>query len=123
VTARVHGPDTATRVIAASAILFGGTSLAATTPDVLEVLEGEVPTAPVALAELSAGMSLVDALVTAGLASSKADARRGLQQKGFSVNGTAVEDAGRSLTDGDLLGGRYIMLQKGRKNYAMLVAT
>ena len=67
-------------------------------------------------------MSLVDALVTAGLASSKADAKRGVEQKGFSVNGEAG-GAGRMLNEEDLLAGRYIVLQKGKKNYAMLVVT
>ena len=67
-------------------------------------------------------MSLVDALVTAGLASSKAEAKRGLEQKGFSVNGEAAA-AGRSLVEEDLLAGRYVVLQKGKKNYAMLVVS
>ena len=122
VTSRVHGAETAERVIAASAILFGGTPLVAAVADVLEVLEGEVPTAPLTLAELSKGVALVDALVTAGLASSKAEAKRGLEQKGFSVNGEAAA-AGRSLVEEDLLAGRYVVLQKGKKNYAMLVVS
>jgi tyrosyl-tRNA synthetase len=122
VTSRVHGTETADGVIAASAILFGGTSLVAASPEVLEVLEGEVPVAPLSLAGLSDGISLVDALVTAGLASSKADAKRGVEQKGFSVNGE-VAAAGRMLGEADLLAGRYVVLQKGKKNYAMLVVT
>ena len=122
VTGRVHGAETAERVIAASAILFGGQPLVAASPEVLEVLEGEVPVASLSIAGLSDGVSLVDALVTAGLASSKADAKRGVEQKGYSVNG-AVADAGRVLKEEDLLAGRYIVLQKGKKNYAMLVVT
>lgn len=122
VTSRVHGTETAEGVIAASAILFGGQPLVAATSDVLEVLEGEVPVSSLALADLSKGVPLVDALVTAGLASSKADAKRGVEQKGFSVNGD-VAAPGRSLGEGDLLAGRYVVLQKGKKNYAMLVVT
>jgi tyrosyl-tRNA synthetase len=109
-------------VIAASAILFGGQPLVAATSEVLEVLEGEVPVSSLALTDLSKGVPLVDALVTAGLASSKADAKRGVEQKGFSVNG-AVAAPGRSLGEDDLLAGRYVVLQKGKKNYAMLVVT
>ena len=122
VTGRVHGAETAERVIAASAILFGGQPLVAASPEVLEVLEGEVPVASLSIAGLSDGVSLVDALVTAGLASSKADAKRGVEQKGYSVNGETV-GAGRVLKEEDLLAGRYIVLQKGKKNYAMLVVT
>ncbi len=46
-----------------------------------------------------------------------------MEQKGFSVNGAAVEDAGPLAQRGDLLAGRYVVLQKGKKNYAMLVVT
>jgi len=122
VTSRVHGAGTAEGVIAASAILFGGQPLVAASAEVLEVLEGEVPVSSLALAELSKGVPLVDALVKAGLASSKADAKRGVEQKGFSVNGT-VAVPGPSLGEEDLLAGRYVVLQKGKKNYAMLVVT
>ena len=121
VTARVHGADVAERVVAASTILFGGTELRAATGDVLEVLEGEVPVTEVAEAQLGSGIGIADALVQSGLASSRGDARRGLQQRGFSVNGVVVEDAARTLGPADLLAGRYVVLQKGKKNYAMLV--
>jgi len=122
VTSRVHGADVAEGVIAASAILFGGEPLVATSADVLEVLEGEVPVSSLALTQLSKGLPLVDALVLAGLASSRADAKRGVEQKGFSINGQPATP-GRSLSEEDLLAGRYVVLQKGKKNYAMLVVS
>jgi tyrosyl-tRNA synthetase len=84
---------------------------------VLEVLEGEVPCSSVSLGP---GLGIADALVQAGLAGSKAEARRGLEQRGFSVNGAVVEP-GRVLTGDDVLAGRYVVLQRGKKNYAMLV--
>ncbi|HJS46612.1 MAG TPA: hypothetical protein VJ773_01360, partial [Gemmatimonadales bacterium] len=67
------------------------------------------------------GLPVADALLAAGLASSKADARRGLEQRGFSLNGGRLEGADRRVTAADLLHGRWVVLQKGRKNYAMLV--
>ena len=85
-----------------------------TSPEVLEAFEGEVPVSSLALADLSKGVPLLDALVTAGLASSKADAKRGVEQKGFSVNGE-VAAPGRSLGEEDLRAGRYVVLQKGNK--------
>ena len=88
----------------------------------LEILEGEVPVAPLSATELATGVPLVDALVTSGLASSKADAKRGLEQKGYSINGEPAVP-GRVLGEGDLLAGRYVVLQKGKKNYAMLVVS
>jgi tyrosyl-tRNA synthetase len=122
VTATVHGAEVAERVIAASAILFGGGDLRTATTDVLAVLARELPVTLLADGALATeGMPIVEALVRSGLASSKADARRGLQQRGYSVNGEPVSDPERSLSTGDLLGARYVMLQKGRKTYAMLM--
>jgi tyrosyl-tRNA synthetase len=120
VTATVHGAEVAERVIAASAILFGGTDLKAVTEDVLTVLEQEVPTAQVPRLALTEGLPVVDALVQVGLAGSKGDARRGLQQRGFSVNGEPVAEAERKVGVADLLAGRFVVLQKGKKNFAML---
>ena len=119
VTATVHGADTTRRVAAASAILFGGGDLRAADPDTLAVVAGEVAVHPVQAAELAAGFPVVDALMGTGLAASKADARRGLQQSGYAVNGEKIP-ADRVLGPGDVLAGGYIVLQKGRKNYAML---
>ena len=49
----MHGPDTTGRVIAASAILFGGTDLRAADAGVFEVLAGEMPTHGAAAATCS----------------------------------------------------------------------
>ena len=119
VTATVHGADTTRRVAAASAILFGGADLRTAEPGTLAVVAGEVVVHPVPAADLAAGVPVVDALIGTGLAASKADARRGLQQSGYAVNGEKIP-AERVLGPDDVLAGGYIVLQKGRKNYAML---
>jgi tyrosyl-tRNA synthetase len=117
-TARVHGEATAAGVIQASLLLFGGMNLAAAGPEVFRVLAREIPTVAVPRAELTA-LSVVDALVRAGLASSKGEARRGIQQGGFSVSG-GVTEADRMLGPNDVLGRGYVLLQKGRRTYALL---
>lgn len=119
-TARVHGTDVLRRVREASRLLFGADDIAGAPAEVLEVIAGEVPTSALDAETLAQGLPVVDALVSAGLATSKADARRGIQQQGFSVNGIRLAEADRRLTAGDLLHGRYVVLQKGRKNYAMM---
>ncbi len=118
-TARVHGEAVMKGVVAASRILFGGSDLAGAGAEVFEVLRREIPTAPLPRAELAA-LSATDALVKAGLASSRGDAKRGIQGKGFSLNGAAIADGERKLGDADLLAGRYLLLQKGKRNYALL---
>jgi tyrosyl-tRNA synthetase len=118
-TARIHGTETARGVVEASRLLFGGTDLRAVGPDVFRLLSQEIPTAHLARSELD-GLLVADALVRVGLASSKGDARRGIQGSGFSLNGEAVGAPDRRLAPADLLAGRYVMLQKGRRNYALL---
>jgi tyrosyl-tRNA synthetase len=119
-TGRIHGADVARGVVAASQLLFGGTDLRAAGAEVLAVLAGEIPSARLSREELL-GLTAADALVKASLATSKGDARRGIQGKGFSLNGEAIAAADRKLAEGDLLAGRYVMLQKGRRSYALLV--
>jgi tyrosyl-tRNA synthetase len=87
---------------------------------VFEVLAREIPVARAARAEV-VGLPVLDALVRSGLASSKGDARRGIQGKGFLVNGE-VPAPERTLAAGDLLHGRFVMLQKGKRNHALVVA-
>ncbi len=119
-TTRIHGADTCRGVVEASRLLFGGTDLTGVGGDVLAVLAGEIPSVGVTASELGA-LGAADALVRVGLASSKGDAKRGIQGKGFSLNGVQVADAERKLSAADLLAGRYVMLQKGKRSFALLV--
>jgi tyrosyl-tRNA synthetase len=119
-TTRIHGSDVCRGVVEASRLLFGGTALAGVGGDVLAVLADEIPSARVTPAELAA-LGAADALVKVGLATSKGDAKRGIQGKGFSLNGVQVADGERKLTGADLLAGRYVMLQKGKRSFALLV--
>jgi len=121
VTTRVHGEETVRRVIDASGILFGGGDLRSADSATLATVAGEVQVIAVAARALDAGYALVDALVGTGLATSKADARRGIQGNGYSINGERVS-AERPLVRSDLLRGRFIVLQKGKKQYAMVDA-
>jgi tyrosyl-tRNA synthetase len=119
VTARVHGEATMRRVVAASQVLFGGTDIRGADPGVFEVLGREIPYARVPAETLRAGASAVDLLVAAGLAASKGEARRGLQGRGFSLNGVTIAEDLKAGSE-DLLGGRWLLLQKGKKHFALI---
>jgi tyrosyl-tRNA synthetase len=110
-TAMVHGTDEARRAEEAAAVLFGGDPRNAS-PEVLGTLVGEVPST--ILEHLDDG--LVALLVRTGLANSNGDARRGLQQRQFAVNGQKA-DADRRIGPDDLLGGRYVVLSRGRATH------
>jgi len=119
-TDRVHGRDERVRAEAAGAILFGGSPLDAADAGTLETLSAEVPSASASRDELGT-LTLVDALVRTGLAGSKAEARRGIQGGGFSLNGTRIGED-RALNAADLLAGSYLVLQRGKRTYAVLKA-
>ena len=120
VTELVHGAGAARAAEQASEILFGGSPVAAG-GDALAAVAAEVPTAPLGSDEdLAAGIDLVPLLADAGLASSRGDARRSLEQGAVWVNGDRAQP-GRLIGKGDVLHGRYVVLRKGKKSYAVLV--
>ncbi|MBM4186955.1 MAG: tyrosine--tRNA ligase [Gemmatimonadetes bacterium] len=123
VTERVHGRATTERVIGASAVLFGQASLVEADRETLAIVAAEVPCVAVARSRIDGGIGIVEALTETGLAASKADARRGIQAGGFSINGTRVGAAERTIQPADLLADRFVALQKGKKSYAFLEVT
>ena len=120
VTERVHGLDATAKVIRASAVLFGAFDPHAADDATFDVLAREVPTAAVAPGD---GLTLVDAVVHAGLAKSKSEARRSIQQGGIYLNQERVKDVERRLEPGDWAAGRNVLLRKGKKEFALLRIT
>jgi tyrosyl-tRNA synthetase len=117
VTALVHGEEEAHRAARTGLAVFGGDGTVADYGELARTM----PNCSATSSELAAGLPLVDVLVRAGLASSKADARRGIQGRGFSVNDVQQDDVSRQLTVADMQDARYILLRKGKKHYAMVV--
>ena len=117
VSERVHGPDATAKVIRASEVLFGGFDPHAADDATFDVLAQELPTATVAARD---GLSLVDAVVRAGLAKSKSEARRSIEQGGIYVNQAREKDVARSIGNADWLAGRNLLLRKGKKDYGLL---
>jgi tyrosyl-tRNA synthetase len=120
VTTLVHGEAEARQAIQTSEALFSrGTGSAAP----LDALP-QMPEKRVSRAELPDGIPVVDLLVASGLASSKADARRGIQGRGFYLNGEPIESVELRIGDDALQGStdrRFVILRKGKKNYVRVV--
>jgi tyrosyl-tRNA synthetase len=122
-TSLVHGHDAAEAAAGASAILFGG-PIADVTESAFASLVGEVPTSQIARATLEgAGAPIVDLVVAAGLATSKADARRSVESGAVHVNNMRVDSVARTITTSDLLFGRHLLLRKGKRSYAVVTAS
>jgi tyrosyl-tRNA synthetase len=119
VTTRAHGADAAASAAAAAGVLFGEFDPRHAEPRVFEILAQEIPTTPVARGALT----LVDAVVRAGLAKSKGEARRAIEQGGIYVNQQREQEADRRIGDGDWIGGGKLLLRKGKKDYALLTSS
>jgi tyrosyl-tRNA synthetase len=117
-TALVHGDAAAESVIAASRVLFGEFDPRGATAQVFDVLAQEIPTVTVVKDN---GLALADAIVQAGLAKSKSEARRAIEQGGVYVNQQRA-DVAKTLGGDDWIGGRNVLLRKGKKEYALLRA-
>ncbi len=118
-TARIHGEETARSVVEASRILFGGSDIRSASATVLAMLAAEIPSVAIARAELGA-VSAGDLYVRAGLASSKSEVRRGVAGRAFSVNGAPLASADARLGEPDLIAGGYVVLQKGKRSFAIV---
>ncbi|MBK9418063.1 MAG: tyrosine--tRNA ligase [Flavobacteriales bacterium] len=122
ITRRVHGEQELTGAIAASEVLFGNSAdgLSGLTAQQWEdVFEG-VPQADVARSALDAGTSIIDLLTDhTGFLPSKGEAKRALKEGSISVNKVKVDEQ-RMVSEADRLGGRFILLQRGKKNYFLV---
>ena len=123
VTVMVHGQAEYDMAVKASGILFGK----ATTEDLrsldektfLAVFDG-VPTFGIRREDLPVG--ILDALaVHTQIFPSKGEARKMIQQNGLSLNKEKVTDITRELGEQDIIDGKYMLVQKGKKDYYIIV--
>ncbi len=120
VTALVHGKSACDDAVRASEIMFGG-GLDGITETMFKDVVGEVPTKELDLAKLAgAGAPLVELVVLAGLAPSRGQARKDIEAGGIYLNNARVTEVARAATTTDLLFGKFILLRKGKRTYALL---
>ena len=120
-TTLVHGADALHAALKASEILFGG-SLDGVSEVIFHDVVGEVPTKDLEKAKLEGmGSPIIELVVHSGLAPSKGAARKDLEAGGIYLNNLRA-DLARTVTTNDLLFGKYLLLRKGKKSYAVLNA-
>jgi tyrosyl-tRNA synthetase len=113
VTTFVHGAEETEHAKAAAAALFGGGDLHALSPTTLSSALREAGSTSVV--EL---LPVVDLLVEAGLAKSRGEARRTIAEGGAYVNNVRVEDPEATPQTSDLIGGSWLVLRRGKKQFA-----
>ncbi len=124
ITIRVHSKEDYEAAVNASQILFGKgtTEMLKTLSDsmLLSVFEG-VPQCTIGKSKIMSGLDIIDLLsVESGFFPSKSEVRRLIQGNSISVNKSKVK-LGYSVSEDDLLNGKYILIQKGKKNYYLII--
>lgn len=126
VTTMVHSEKDYEAAVEASQILFGnntGEALKALDEQtLLDIFDG-VPRFVISKAELEAGIPVLDLLaVKATVFPSKGEARKMIQGGGVSINKEKLTDPAATIDASALLGGKYLHIQKGKKNHFLLIA-
>jgi tyrosyl-tRNA synthetase len=118
VTSRAHGEEAARAAAEVSALLFGKADPEAMSAAAFETLRDEVPFAQLPL--MSADLDVLELFTTAGLTASKGAGKRLLEQGGMYVNGRRLSPTDRSVGESALLEGKYLLLRKGAREYALV---
>ena len=124
ITIRVHSAEDYSSAVDASDILFGkGTAealLKLSEQDLLTVFQG-VPQVNIAKADMQNGINVVDFLCEkTNIFPSRSEARKMIEGGGVSINKSKVEDVNQNVSLDDMLKDKYILAQKGKKNYYLI---
>lgn len=124
ITTMVHSKEELDNAIKASSILFGKSTsedlMQLDAKTFLDVFEG-VPQAEISKSDLESGLDMIGALAAkTGFLGSNGEARRELKQNSISVNKQKVKED-YQITTSDLINDKFVLLQRGKKNYFVLV--
>ncbi len=116
-TTLVHGEANTRAVQLASQALFGRGDLHELDESTLSAALSEAAVDGT-VAEAAEGATIVDLLVASGLSDSRGAARRAVNEGGASVNNTRISDPEWTAADSDYLHGSWLVLRRGKKNFA-----
>ena len=124
VTIFVHGEEEYRKAIETTEKLFSNQNAPAESLSVedLEGMEGVVKF-NYEVQKVKTGVDLITFLAESGIFPSKGEARKMVQNGGVSINRNKVSDVAMVLTEDLLLHKKYLLVQKGRKNYYLVQAT
>ena len=121
----VHSEEDLNFAIRATEILFGNATTevlqSLNEAQLLQVMDG-VPSVNVSFSQLEEGYDLVSLLADTQIFASKGEARKMWQAGGLSINKEKITTEFTTATTSQLLQGKYMLLQKGKKNYYLMVA-
>jgi tyrosyl-tRNA synthetase len=120
-TAFVHGKDESEKAIETTKRLFANQTAPVEnlSEQDLEQMEGVIKT-DFEKVKLDAGIDVVSFLAETNIFPSKGEARKTIQGGGVSINRRKVDNIGMKIDTSLLLHGKYILVQKGKKNYHLV---
>ncbi len=125
VTALVHSKEAVTQAQEASNILFGKNTsaqlMALEENTLMDIMDG-VPTVNIDREKLNEGMDIVTFLAENNIYNSKGESRKSTQAGAVSINKTKVNDISFNVDKTCLIAEKYILVQKGKKNYFLIIA-
>lgn len=126
ITVRVHSEADYNNSVEASQILFGQDAAEKlknlNEKLLLEIMDG-VPQMPISKSELEAGVNVIEFLSDkSNILPSRGEARKMVTAGGVSLNKVKLTDVAQNITTSDLLQGKYLLVQKGKKNYYLVIA-
>ena len=125
ITIRVHGEAEYEKAIKSSEFLFGNTGIEflneLNEAEVIGLFEG-VPNFKIALADLQAGINATDLLATStAVFASKSEAKKMIQGGGVAINKVKIESPESIYNTDALIGDKFLVAQKGKKNYFLII--
>ena len=118
-TKLVHGESVMKGIQQATDFLFGGMPLSELDENGWEAIKSEVTTVELSKEEYASGVTALDLALLHEKVPSKSEARKLIKANGFSVNREKVNDEKAIFTN--LWDGKYLLLQKGKKDYCLVV--
>ena len=120
ITSIVHGETALSRAEQATQVLFGGSLDGLSGKDIEEIFSDVQSTSLSRTSFEDEGKGILDLLIDSGVAKSKGEARRSIQEGGINLNNNRISDVERVIRTNDLIENRYLILRKGRKNYHLI---
>jgi tyrosyl-tRNA synthetase len=123
-TCLVHSEEEYNKAIEATEILFGkGTTEQLATIDEKSLLGAMSGVTKVELSKdyFASGASVIELAAMHDKVTSKSEARKLIKSNGFAINKVKVTNEKDTITESALIGGKYLLLQKGKKDYCLVV--
>lgn len=122
ITIMVHGQQEFEKAVEASNILFNGGDLNLLDEELFLDIFGGIPQAKVPMEDILSGITMTDILFKTGFLKSNNEARRALKENSVAINKIKREED-YIVTDVDLINDKFIILQRGKKSYFLVVAS